>query len=64
MKLPLDVARCAGIGSEEEGWFEDCEDCLRRTDIGVGDRVSNMQPPAVIAFFCETKIGVTDVQRK
>ena len=29
--LPGDIARCAGIGSDEEGWYEECETCLRRT---------------------------------
>ena len=32
MSLPNDVALCAGIGSDADGWFEDCEDCARRTE--------------------------------
>lgn len=29
-KLPNDVARCAGIGDDAEGWHDDCEDCMRK----------------------------------
>ena len=28
--LPNDVARCAGVGSDEEGWREGCDDVARR----------------------------------
>jgi hypothetical protein len=53
MSLSNDVARCAGVGSDEEGWREGCDDCLRRTDPGVGERVSHMEPPLIIVFECE-----------
>lgn len=55
--LPADVARCRGMGSEENGdwyWLEGCEHCLRRTSPPVDpERVLMMQPPRVIAFECE-----------
>lgn len=54
--LPNDVARCAGVGSESEGWREGCEDCLRRTSHADGDRVVNMAPPPIIAFWCEYRV--------
>jgi hypothetical protein len=53
MTLPNDVARCVGIGSEEDGWFEDCEICLRRL---APPGAVNMEPPAVITFFCEYQL--------
>lgn len=50
--LPNDVARCNGYGSEEEGWREGCETCLRRTAPrkGIGPTIT---PPPIIAFECE-----------
>lgn len=63
MKLPYDVARCAGVGFEGDGvmsWREGCETCLRRTDKADGERVVNMQPPAIIAFECEFLIEPED----
>ena len=60
MSLPNDIARCSGIGSEKEGWFEDCETCLRRLAIASDNpnaRVNNMQPPPIIAFWCEYRIA-------
>lgn len=29
-ELPNDVARCAGVGDNDEGWREGCADCARR----------------------------------
>ena len=53
--LPRDYARCAGVGSDADGWREGCSDCLRRLAPG-GE--SHMEPPAVIAFECPWWIGV------
>ena len=51
--LPGDVARCAGIGSDDEGWYEECETCLRRTAAPTDHpSQSHMTPPSVITFFC------------
>ena len=61
MTLPNDIARCAGVGSDEEGWREGCEDCLRRLD--KGDAVVHMTPPPIIAFWCEYHIGEEDAAR-
>ena len=52
--LPRDFARCAGDGSDAEGWRDGCEDCLRRTAPG-GEQ--HMEPPPIIAFECEYRIG-------
>ena len=54
--LPNDVARCAGVGDDEEGWREGCDDCFRRTGKAAGERVVMMSPPAIIAFECEFRI--------
>ena len=51
--LPGAVARCPGIGSDEDGWHEECETCLRRTAAPSDHpRQAHMTPPAVITFFC------------
>ena len=51
--LPADIARCAGVGSDAEGWREGCEDCLRRTCAPTDHPwVAYMDPPKVIEFFC------------
>lgn len=54
--LPNDVARCAGVGSDEEGWREGCDDCARRTAESTSEVSAWMMPPAVIAFWCEFRI--------
>lgn len=54
--LPGDYARCNGVGDDVEGWREGCEDCLRRTSPRP-ERAWMIEPPAVIAFFCENRIG-------
>ena len=51
--LLYDIARCPGVGSENEGWREGCETCLRRTAPGSPHRQVWMEPPAIIAFWCE-----------
>lgn len=64
MSLPNFVARCPGVGDEEDGsWRQGCEDCLRRTDLGTGDHVNHMLPPPIIAFWCEYYIapGVSEI---
>ena len=56
--LPNDVARCEGVGHEEDGalhWREGCEDCLRRTSKSVG-ATWFIYPPKVIAFWCAYRI--------
>lgn len=53
--LPNDIARCAGVGSDEEGWREGCEDCMRRTEPG-GYYTPGIEPPLIIAFECEYRI--------
>lgn len=54
--LPNDVARCAGVGGDEEGWREGCEDRQRRTTPGHGEHVYWMVPPEIVVFFCEYRI--------
>lgn len=60
MTLPLDIARCRGVGSDEDGWREGCEGCLRRTCRPEAARVSYMGPPPSIAFLCEYYIAPVD----
>jgi hypothetical protein len=53
--LPNDVARCEGVGFDEDGswdWREGCETCLRRTAPRNGVN-SFIEPPKIIAFECE-----------
>ena len=56
--LPNDFARCAGDGSDEEGWREGCEDCLRRTApwAGLPGGGEHIKPPPIIVFECEYRI--------
>jgi hypothetical protein len=52
--LPNDITRCPGVGSDEEGWREGCDVCLRRlSKVEDGGTVSMMAPPLIIAFQCE-----------
>lgn len=51
--LGNDVARCMGVGSDEEGWREGCDICLRRLSPCPGDYCVNMEPPTIIVFECE-----------
>jgi hypothetical protein len=60
--LANDIARCNGVGFQEDDgwdWREGCETCLRRT-AARGERVSFMEPPAIIAFECEFLISPND----
>jgi len=59
--LPNDVARCDGVGSDEEGWREGCDECMRRLSPPASDRVWMMEPPPIIAFFCEYLIEERDI---
>ena len=54
--LLYDIARCPGVPNlpdEPPGWREGCETCLRRTAPGSPHRQAWMEPPAIIAFWCE-----------
>ena len=51
--LPADVARCAGVGSDKDGWREGCDTCLRRLCPGT----YHMEPPKIITLFCPYYIG-------
>lgn len=52
MKPANDVARCNGYGSDEEGWREGCDNCLRRI-APRPEQVWVMEPPPIIVFECE-----------
>jgi hypothetical protein len=56
-ELPFDVARCSGVGSDEEGWRDGCDVCFRRLSKGHKTRQPQMQPPGIIVFECEYLIG-------
>ena len=51
-KLLDDIARCRGVGSDEEGWRDGCESCIRRLSDRDG-MTWHMEPPAIIVFECE-----------
>jgi len=57
INLPNDVARCPGSGDDEEGWLDGCDDCARRLAEQVGDVVPWMEPPLIIAFWCEFHVS-------
>ena len=53
-----DFARCSGIGSDEEGWYEEGETCMRRTAAPSGHPwQSHMDPPRIITFFCPSYVS-------
>jgi hypothetical protein len=57
MTLPNDIARCSGIGYEEDDgfyWRDGCEDCQRRTS--PPGEVKDIEPPSIIVFECEYRI--------
>ena len=60
--LPNDVARCAGVGDDDEGWREGCEDCARRLTESTSAVTAWMMPPAIIAFWCEFRIDPSNVE--
>ena len=60
--LPNDVARCAGVGDDKDGWREGCDDCMRRTAESTGDMPAWMMPPAIITFWCEFRIEPSNAQ--
>lgn len=51
-RLPNDMARCNGVGSDADGWREGCDTCLRRVAPRKG-KFSMIGPPLIIAFQCE-----------
>lgn len=51
--LPDGIPRCIGVGSDDEGWREGCEDCARRLDIDPIKYYYFTEPPYIIAFWCE-----------
>ena len=56
-KLSVGIARCPAIGSDEDGewhWREGCDDCQRRV---AWTRDDWIDPPPIIAFECEYRIG-------
>ena len=57
--MPDDIARCKGVGDDDEGWREGCQYCARRI-IPPNDphRAVYMAPPAIIVFECEYLIEV------
>ena len=62
--LPNDVARCEGVGFDEDGtwyWREGCETCLRRTAPRNDDN-SFIELPKIIAFWCEFLIEPNDTK--
>lgn len=62
MTLPNDVARCAGVGDDEEGWRDGCEDCDRRLAESTSAVTAWMLPPAIIAFSCEFRIEPSNAE--
>lgn len=62
MTLPNDIARCPGVKAEGI-WREGCEDCLRRTSPSTGFWTTYMNPPPIIAFFCEYRIDPHNTQQ-
>ena len=59
-RLPYDVARCTGVGSDAEGWREGCANCLRRIVPGHPERQAMIAPPVLVVFECENLIEAND----
>ena len=60
-KPSVGVARCLGTGSDEDGewhWREGCDDCQRRV---AWTREDWIDPPPIIAFECEYRIGPDEI---
>jgi hypothetical protein len=54
--LPANADRCAGmwvVDSLGGEWREGCEDCLRRTTPPPESGATWMEPPLIVAFWCE-----------
>jgi len=54
-RINSDIARCNGVGFDEDGewgWREGCDTCLRRT-APRPEYYSLIDPPPIIAFECE-----------
>jgi len=51
--LAADVSRCVGVGDDLEGWREGCAACLRRTSAPSGPHQVWIDPPPIVAFWCE-----------
>ena len=51
MTLADDVPRCNGVQEDGE-WREGCDDCLRRI-APRPEGVAMIEPPSIIAFWCE-----------
>lgn len=62
-RLPDDVARCRGVGGDEEGWREGCERCASRLVPARGIWASNMAQPPIIAGLCDRLIEIV-MERK
>ena len=60
--LPNDIARCAGVGDEKDGFREGCEDCRRRTEKPTSGISAHMTPPAIIVFECEFRIPPSEAK--
>lgn len=59
--VPNNFARCLGSRSYEDGewhWREGCDDCQRRI---VRAGVCWIEPPPIIAFECEYRIGPDEI---
>lgn len=63
--VPNNSARCLGSGSYEDGkwhWREGCDDCQRRYGwAGDGWAGDWIEPPPIIAFECEYRIGPDEI---
>ena len=46
----MDSARCDGVGSDQDGWRDGCDTCLRRTSKGDSEYQVYITPPAIIVF--------------
>lgn len=59
--LPNDVAKCNGVGEEEDGimyWRDGCERCARRLYPVHWEYAYYLEPPTIIDFECDYLIEV------
>ena len=53
----MEIERCEGIGSDADGWHEECESCARLATRKPSDQREWVEAPVIIVFCCEYWIG-------
>jgi hypothetical protein len=57
---PQVMQSCPGIGSDEDGWHDECPGCARYTAHLPASVCNPIEPPKMIVFFCPHHIPDRD----